>query len=384
MDNIKIAFLGDIFLPELSIIPNIDKKLLSKLDNCNFVVANLEGPITEHNNEINKAGPVLKQSNNIIELLKILKVDTVSLANNHIMDHSESGLKDTINVLDKEGIRYGGAGFSEDMTYHPVRLTNNNLCISVLFAAENGFGCFSRPESKSGYAWLFHNKFLGLLHREINESDHVVVVIHCGVEYMDFPLPEWVKIFRGFIDMGVSAVIAHHPHVIQPFEIYNNRPIFYSIGNFYFHKNWKDGRCYYSQVPVINFERENIQVSDVHTVEYDLSRGVSVCQDSEIIGRIEQLNKKYEDGSYINKVNDEVLNLWYTRYIKNYTHAFNAMLNPNTTFKNMRRVLSYLLKRTPLIKPIDAIHNLDIESHRWVVSRAMCNLEEIHRKNDAV
>jgi len=36
------------------------------------------------------------------------------------------------------------------------------------------------------------------------------------------------------IDCGADIVIGHHPHIVQPFEIYKNRPIFYSIGNFAF------------------------------------------------------------------------------------------------------------------------------------------------------
>jgi hypothetical protein len=39
---------------------------------------------------------------------------------------------------------------------------------------------------------------------------------------------------RHAVDCGADAVIGHHTHVIQPFEIYRDRPIFYGIGNFAF------------------------------------------------------------------------------------------------------------------------------------------------------
>jgi poly-gamma-glutamate synthesis protein (capsule biosynthesis protein) len=41
-------------------------------------------------------------------------------------------------------------------------------------------------------------------------------------------------LFRYFVDIGASAVIAHHTHVISGYEVYRNAPIFYGLGNFCF------------------------------------------------------------------------------------------------------------------------------------------------------
>jgi capsule synthesis protein PGA_cap len=64
--------------------------------------------------------------------------------------------------------------------------------------------------------------------------DLLVVTTHWGVPYERAPGDAERARARLAIDLGADAVIAHHPHVIQPMEIYRGRPIFYSIGNFAF------------------------------------------------------------------------------------------------------------------------------------------------------
>jgi len=40
------------------------------------------------------------------------------------------------------------------------------------------------------------------------------------------------------VDAGADIIHGHHPHVLQKTEIYQNKPIFYSLGNFIFDQNW--------------------------------------------------------------------------------------------------------------------------------------------------
>ena len=64
--------------------------------------------------------------------------------------------------------------------------------------------------------------------------DRVVVTFHWGVPYEREPAPEDRAKARLAIDLGADAVIGHHPHIVQPFEVYRGCPIFYSVGNFAF------------------------------------------------------------------------------------------------------------------------------------------------------
>ena len=76
----------------------------------------------------------------------------------------------------------------------------------------------------------------GAKNQVISEKD-----LHDGIEYIDIPLPEQRERYRDFVDYGADGVFVHHPHVPQGWEVYKGRPIFYSLGNFFFNsKNTPD------------------------------------------------------------------------------------------------------------------------------------------------
>jgi poly-gamma-glutamate synthesis protein (capsule biosynthesis protein) len=62
----------------------------------------------------------------------------------------------------------------------------------------------------------------------------IFAIIHGGHEYYPLPSPRIKKLFHYLVDLGVSAVIGHHSHVLSGFEIYKQKPLIYSIGNFIF------------------------------------------------------------------------------------------------------------------------------------------------------
>jgi hypothetical protein len=65
-------------------------------------------------------------------------------------------------------------------------------------------------------------------------ADRIVVTFHWGIPYDRTPSAEDRAKARFAVDCGADVVLGHHPHVLQPFEIYRGRPIFYSVGNFAF------------------------------------------------------------------------------------------------------------------------------------------------------
>jgi hypothetical protein len=64
--------------------------------------------------------------------------------------------------------------------------------------------------------------------------DRVVVTVHWGVPYERQPSAADQEKARMMISLGADIVIGHHPHIIQQVEVFQNRPIFYSVGNFAF------------------------------------------------------------------------------------------------------------------------------------------------------
>ena len=62
--------------------------------------------------------------------------------------------------------------------------------------------------------------------------------MHAGTEYTHQPNKAQITFAHAAIDYGADMVIGHHPHWIQKIEKYNNKYIFYSLGNFIFDQMW--------------------------------------------------------------------------------------------------------------------------------------------------
>ncbi len=87
------------------------------------------------------------------------------------------------------------------------------------------------------------------------QVDYLFILPHDGIEYIDVPLPETIARYRDFIDWGADGVIGSHPHCPQGWEEYKGKPIFYSLGNFFFNSkedtsyrarnrpHWYEGMC---------------------------------------------------------------------------------------------------------------------------------------------
>src|SRR5262249_49639037 len=89
------------------------------------------------------------------------------------------------------------------------------------------------------------------------KADRIVATFHWGVPYVREPSEADRTKARIAIDCGADIVIGHHPHIIQPFEIYRGRPIFYSVGNFAFGSGNSRGE---SLVLGVKFEKDRMVV----------------------------------------------------------------------------------------------------------------------------
>ena len=110
-----------------------------------------------------------------------------------------------------------------------------------------------------------------------------VVLFHWGIEDFHYPLPEQVETGRSLIDAGVDLVIGNHPHVIQSFERYKGKWIFYCLGHLYFphylskylnkkgeekaYLDYHDKKRKISIIPVIRFDEGGIELVEIMTIK---------------------------------------------------------------------------------------------------------------------
>lgn len=176
------------------------------------VIGNLEGPITQEETlPADTDIPRFSFSPLVTTTLKKLHFTDVSLKNNHTLDAGNRGYDDTITALKTAGIQ-------PLYTNTPQIIEGYNHRI-VLFTVD-----FANNETLSQADIAAYK----------NKNSSVVVYVHWGPEYQDAQSNSQVEFAQYLIDSGADMVVGTGPHVIQPAEIYKNRPIIYSLGNFYF------------------------------------------------------------------------------------------------------------------------------------------------------
>ncbi|MFE5319059.1 CapA family protein [Paenibacillus sp. NPDC056579] len=211
------------------------KDYLSKAD---ITVANLETPFTTRG-EAQSKDYVYRSSPEALPALQAAGIDLVNTANNHILDYGTDGLLDTLDVLDKAGMKRVGTGRNIDEAYQPVIMERNGIKIAFLGfsrVAENA-DWYAR-QNKPGVAETYSTKLpLEAISAAREKADLVVVIAHWGVERKDRPVKEQTDLAHKYIDQGADLVVASHPHVVQGFEKYKGKWIAYSMGNFIFTTN---------------------------------------------------------------------------------------------------------------------------------------------------
>ena len=67
--------------------------------------------------------------------------------------------------------------------------------------------------------------------QEKSKNNFVIISIHWGISNHVLPHPLQRNDAKRMIAAGADIIFGHHPHVIQRYELINNKPVFYSLGN---------------------------------------------------------------------------------------------------------------------------------------------------------
>ena len=158
-----------------------------------------------------------------VQVLTSGNIEAVSLENNHIMDHGETGYADTCQTLENNGIVYSGHLGSAIYT------TDTGVSIGML-----------SYQTFNGNYPVIYNAIEGDIAALRSAGCQLVIVsYHWGEEKDYLPNERQVPLGRATIDAGADLVIGHHSHRINPIEEYNGKYICYSLGNFSFAGNTK-------------------------------------------------------------------------------------------------------------------------------------------------
>lgn len=249
----KLSAVGDIsFHGRFSDTPRGDlfASVMNIFKQSDIVVANLENPLIEMGMGSPTIGKcTLRGDIGWADIIKESGISLVSLANNHMMDYGEEGLFSTIEILNRVGVKYVGAGINRDDADKPLILDVSGARVAFLSRSSVVVTsrCYAGVKTP-GVAFFDVQSTIEMIRQCKKNADYVILFLHWGLEQYDYPSPEQRKLAAELVDSGVDLIIGHHPHVVQGVEKINNSIVSYSAGNFVFDDfPWEfinmDGEC---------------------------------------------------------------------------------------------------------------------------------------------
>lgn len=242
-DTVRIAAVGDIMMgsayPDPKLLPPDDargsfKAVMQQLKSADIAFGNLEGVLLDEGEtdkcKERKVCYAFRMPERYAGYLKDAGFDLLSVANNHSGDFEDRGRLQTAKVLTKADI--GFAGFLSK----PYTLVEKN-------GIKYGFCAFAPNQGTLSFKDVKKAKEIITLLKSL--ADIVIVSVHGGAEGTNYQhITRQDEIFYGenrgniyafarmVIDAGADLVLGHGPHVTRAVDLYKNRFIAYSLGNF--------------------------------------------------------------------------------------------------------------------------------------------------------
>lgn len=246
-NSIDTIIVGDVFIDRE--YPKTAVHLVDeKFGEADLRIGNLEGPLSNIGEKVPFSASHLQMDPESVEALSCAGFDVLSLANNHAMDYGPDALMDSIRRLAEHDIAVVGAGANSDEAECPMTIERGDCRIGVVAfdATPESAPIVSRARSDSPGVNLVNTSplypaphveipDLEKVKSSINETadavDVLIALFHFGIGYTVTTPQE--KLAKAAIDEGADVVVGTNAHILQRIELYEERPIFYGIGHFF-------------------------------------------------------------------------------------------------------------------------------------------------------
>lgn len=206
----------------------VDDNIIKFFINSDYVVANIETPITNCLSENKKIINIFSSPESAKNLVS-MHMNIWNLCNNHLDDCGIDGIRDTVYIAkNSQCIPLGVGDVESSKVPEPVIVESNDCRVGLISVSDD---YFDFPFILTWKNADVLNQIIQNLRHEVN---YIVAVFHEGREFSTMPTPQERKRYKELLNMGVDIVVAHHPHVVQNYEKVGNKIIFYSLGNFIF------------------------------------------------------------------------------------------------------------------------------------------------------
>ncbi|MBR5857174.1 MAG: CapA family protein [Bacteroidales bacterium] len=258
-DTVSITFIGDIMQHgsqiSSALIPGEDpskgdsynysstfEHIAPRLESADIAVANMEFTL---GTPPYSGYPQFSAPKAIATEAKESGIDLFLLANNHILDKGESGLRKSLNIYDSLGVPY--TGVYSDSCSEAINNPTIMECKGVKIAFINftyGTNGFSTPDPYIVNRMDSVNVKEAIARAKERGAQMIIALPHWGYEYQLQPNGEQRRWASMLFREGVKVIVGSHPHVPQSAEIYLaeslhprrygevEKMVFYSLGNY--------------------------------------------------------------------------------------------------------------------------------------------------------
>jgi poly-gamma-glutamate capsule biosynthesis protein CapA/YwtB (metallophosphatase superfamily) len=242
---VKIAFVGDIMLGRL-----VNDELaeagpafpwgdtLPILGQADVRIGNLECVLADDGSPWPDKVFHFRSDRKNVESVEAADFTVVSLANNHVLDYGEEALHEMLSTLEQHRILHAGAGMNRQESRRPAILHDNSTAVGFLAITDNepdweasaqAPGVFYVPiDAEDSRA----RELLHLVRQVRGQVDMLIVSAHWGGNWGRGVPAEHRAFARSLIHAGADVIYGHSAHIVRGVEVYNNRPIIYSAGDF--------------------------------------------------------------------------------------------------------------------------------------------------------
>jgi hypothetical protein len=192
---------------------------------ADFVFGNLEGAVGNEDDCQSPKELCFAVNPRLVPLLRQAGFTAAGTANNHSGDLGAAGREATRKTLEAAGVAALGSNQSPAF----FRLGGYTVGLVSLSLVPGRDGAVDTVPSWQAARALQLARAL---------ADWVVVSVHWGKELADWVVPEQEAQALWLVTHGADVIVGSHPHVIQPAECVNGRPVFYSLGNHVFDQKY--------------------------------------------------------------------------------------------------------------------------------------------------
>ena len=205
-------------------------------------IINLETSVTRSDDYWRGKGINYRMHPGNVPCLTAARIDCCVLANNHVLDYGYAGLRETLESLQRAGVRTAGAGRNLEEAGAPavIDVPGKGRVIVFGFGTETSgiLSSWAATEDRSGVNFLEDlseetvSRIRIAVQRIKRPRDVVVASIHWGGNW-GFEVPEaHVRFAHRLVHAGVDIVHGHSSHHVRPIELFDGRLVLYGCGNF--------------------------------------------------------------------------------------------------------------------------------------------------------